>query len=91
MKQVEQLFARVMREALLLRQPIVNEVKIFLPFFNFMKRPQTKFYAHTMSDFHVTRSTKSKFIIRSNLCCSTVFLFIYIVLTLQQQVSIWFL
>jgi len=29
-------------------QPKVNKVKIFLPFWKFMKRPQTKLHAHTM-------------------------------------------
>jgi len=44
-----------------------------------MKRPQTKFHAHTMSDSNVIRSKMSKFIIgskfivTSNFSCSTVF------------------
>jgi len=51
-----------------------------------MKRPQTKFHAHTMRESQVITSKKSKFIIRSKFCCSTVFfLFIDILLKLQQQ------
>jgi len=44
-----------------------------------MKRPQTKFHAHTMRESQVIRSKKSKFIIRSKFIvrskfsCSTVF------------------
>jgi len=41
-------------------QPKVNKVKIFLPFLKFMKRPQTKFYAHTMKVSQVIRSKKVK-------------------------------
>jgi len=50
---------------LLIGQPKVNKVKTFLPFSKFMKRPQTKFHAHTMSESQAIRSKKSKFIIRS--------------------------
>ena len=38
-----------------------------------MKRPQTKFHAHTMRESQVIRSKKSKFIIWSKFSCSTVF------------------
>jgi len=41
-----------------LGQPKVNEVKNFLPFLKFMKRPQTKFHAHTMREFQVIGSKK---------------------------------
>jgi len=43
-----------------------------------MKRPQTKFHAHTMRESQVNRSKliiRSKFIIVSNFSCSTVFFF----------------
>ena len=43
-----------------LEQPKANKVKIFLPRSNFMKRPQTKFHADTMSDSKVIRSKKVK-------------------------------
>jgi len=38
----------------------INKVKIFLPFLKLMKRPQTKFHAHTMSESQVIRSKKVK-------------------------------
>jgi len=38
-----------------------------------MKRPQTKFHAHTMRVSQVIRQKKSKFIVRSNFSYSTVF------------------
>jgi len=38
-----------------------------------MKRPQTKFYAHTIRESQVLRQKKSKFIVRSKFSCSTVF------------------
>ena len=41
------------------------KVKNFLPFLKLIKRPQTKFHAHTMRESQVIRSKKSKFIIRS--------------------------
>jgi len=41
-------------------QPQVNKVKNFLPFLKLMKRPQTKFHAHTMSESQVIRSKKSQ-------------------------------
>jgi len=40
---------------LLLRQPKVNQVKIFLPFLKFIKHPQTKFHIHTMRKSQVIR------------------------------------
>jgi len=43
-----------------IRQLKVNKVKNFLPFQKFMKRPQTKFHAETMSHSKVMRS---KFIV----------------------------
>jgi len=51
-----------------------------------MKRPQTKFHADTMSDSKVIRPKmskviiRSKFIVRWNFSCSTVFSFIQILL-----------
>jgi len=39
-----------------LGQPKVNKVKFFLPFSKFMKRPQTKFHAHTTRESQVIRS-----------------------------------
>ena len=45
----------------------------FLPFSKFMKRPQTKFQAHTMRKSLVIRLNKSKFMVGSNFSCSTVF------------------
>jgi len=44
----------------LLGQPKVNKVKIFLPFPKFMKCPQTKFHAYTMTESQVIRSKKVK-------------------------------
>jgi len=41
-------------------QPKVNKVKNFLPFLKFMKRPQTKFHAHTIRESQVIRSKKLK-------------------------------
>jgi len=38
-----------------------------------MKRPQTKFHAHTTSHSNVIRQKKSKFIVRSKISCSRVF------------------
>jgi len=63
-----------------------------------MKRPQTKFHAHTMRISQVIRSKKkskfiirSRFIVRSNFFCSAVFLLnIDIFLKLQQQILICF-
>jgi len=46
--------------SLSLGQPKVNKVKNFLPILKLMKRPQTKFYAHTMSDFKVIKTKKVK-------------------------------
>jgi len=43
-----------------LGQTKVNKVKIFLPFLKFMKRPQTKFHAHTKRESQVIRSKKVK-------------------------------
>jgi len=83
--------------SLSLRQSKVNKVKFFLPFQKFMKRPQTKFHADTMSHSKVIRSKKSKFIVRSKITvrpkffCSRVFFFIIdILLKLQQQILICF-
>ena len=45
---------------LLVGQPKVNKVKIYLPSLKFMKRPQTKFHADTMSNAQVIRSKKSQ-------------------------------
>jgi len=55
-------FANSASKVIMLRlgQPKVNKVKIFLPFQKFMKRPQTKFHADTMSHFKVIRSKKVK-------------------------------
>jgi len=58
---------------LLLQQPKVNKVKIFLPFLKFMKRPQTKFHIHTMRKSQVIRQKKSNFIIRSKFSYNKVF------------------
>jgi len=55
-------------------QPKVNKVKCFLPFLKLMKRPQTKFNAHTMRESQVIRSKKSKFIIRSIFIVGSTFL-----------------
>jgi len=38
----------------------INKVKLFLPLIKFMKRPQTKFHAHTISESQVIRSKKVK-------------------------------
>jgi len=38
-----------------------------------MKRPQTKFQAHTMKEFQVIRSKKVKIYHRSKFSCSRVF------------------
>jgi len=43
-----------------------------------MKRPQTKFYADTMSDSKVIRSKNVKFVVTSNFSCSTAFFLINI-------------
>jgi len=57
-----------------------------------MKRPQTKFHSHTMRESQVIRSKKSKIIIRSkfivgsNFSCYSFFLFIDILLKLQQLI-----
>ena len=59
-----------------------------------MKRPQTKLQAHSMRETQVIRSKKSKRIIRSkfifgsNFSCGTGFVFINILLKLQQQILI---
>jgi len=63
-----------------------------------MKRPQTNFHAHTTRESQAIRSKKSKFINRSKcrLCLNQTFLatqfflFINILLKLQQQVLICF-
>jgi len=55
------------------------EGKIVLTFSKFMKRPQTKFHAHTMREFQVIRSKKSKFTIGSNFSCSTVYFYRYFI------------
>ena len=47
--------------------------QIFLPFWKFLKCPQTKFHAHTMRESQVIRSKKSKFIIRSKFSWSSFF------------------
>jgi len=70
------------------RQP---KVKFFLPTSKLMKRPQTKFHTHTMRESQVIRSNKVKVIIGSNFSCNTVFfLFIDILVKLQQQILICF-
>jgi len=51
---------------------------------------KTKFHVHTTRESHVVRSKKSKFIVRSIFSCSTLFLFIDILLKLQQQTLICF-
>jgi len=51
---------KLKREALSLGQPKVNKVKIFILFKKFMKRPQTKFHAGSMSDSKVIRSKKGQ-------------------------------
>jgi len=53
-------------------QPKINQVKIVVPLLKFMKRPQTKFHADTMSDFKIITSKKDKFIVRSKVFCSRV-------------------
>jgi len=55
-----------------------------------MKRPQTKFHAHTMRESQVIKSKNSKFIVRSKFSCSRVFFFIGTLLKLQQQLLICF-
>jgi len=61
-----------------------------------MKRPQTKFHAHTMRESQVIRSKKVKFIIRSKFiagstCVAEVFfVFIDILLKLYQQILMFF-
>jgi len=74
-----------------------SKVKFFLPLLKFMKRPQTKLHTHTMRDSQVTIGQKkskfiikSKYIVRANLSCGTFFLFIDILLKLQQQILIHF-
>ena len=51
------IYSMTAKAILLLGQP---KVKAFLAFQKFMKRPQTKFYADTMSDSKVNRSKKVK-------------------------------
>jgi len=78
-QQVENIFNVCPTHYLFLKKPKFNKVKFFLPFLKFMKRPQTKFHAHTKREVQVIRSKKSKFIIRSKfivgskVSCSTIF------------------
>ena len=53
----------------------INKVKNFLPFIKFMKRPQTKFHAHTMRVSQVIRSKTVKIYRQAKFSCSTVFSF----------------
>jgi len=62
-----------------------------------MKRPQTKFHAHTMSESQVIRSKKSQNLslcqnlsLGQNFLAAQFFLFIDILLKLQQQIVICF-
>jgi len=79
-----------------LGQPKVNKVKHFPPFSKLMKHPRTKFHADTISGSKVIRSKKVKFIIRPNLSLGQnflqhiFFLFIDILLKLQQQILMCF-
>jgi len=68
-------------EKLINGQRKVNKFKIFLPFSKFMKRPQNKFHAHTMSQPKVIRSKKSKFVVMSKFLAAEFFLFIDILFT----------
>jgi len=52
---------------LLLGQPKVSKVKIFLPFLKFMKRPQTKFHVHTMRVSQLIRSKSQNLPLGQNL------------------------
>ena len=77
---------------LLVGQPKVNKVKIFLPFLKFKKRPQTKFHAHTMRLSQVIRSKKVKILSLGQIFFAAQFflLNIDILLKLQQQILICF-
>jgi len=79
---------------LLIGQPKVNKVKTFLPFSKFMKRPQTKFHAHTMSESQAIRSKNQNLSLGQNLSffflTTQFYLFIDILLKLQQQTLICF-
>jgi len=80
-----------------LGQPKVNKIKIFLPFLKLMKRPQTQFHAHIMREYQVIRSKKSQnLLLGENLSlgqtflATRFFLFIEILLKLQQPILICF-
>ena len=72
-----------------LGQPKVNKFEIFLLFWKFMKRPQTKFHAHTMRESQVIRSKKSQsqnLSLCQNFLVAKFFPFIDTLLKLQQQI-----
>jgi len=68
-------------------QPKVNKIKIFLPFWKFMKRPQTEFHAHTMRESQVIRSNLSfcQIFLQQSFFSSSI-----VLLKLQQQILICF-
>jgi len=65
---------------------------MFLPFFKFVIRPQTKFHGVAMCDSKVIRSEKVKFFIWSkcsvgqNFLQQNFFMFVYILIEVQQQI-----
>jgi len=44
----------------LVGQPKINKVNFFMPVSKLLKRPQTKFHTHTMSDLKAVKSKKIK-------------------------------
>jgi len=56
----------------------------FFCYFKFVKRPQTKIHADTMIDSKVIR-LKNPNLLWDQICCSTVFFLVDILLKLQQQ------
>jgi len=61
-----------------------------MPFSKFVKHPQTKFQADTMSHSIVIRCKMSKCFVKSKFSCSRVFLFIDILLKPQQHTLMCF-
>ena len=64
--------------------------QIFKPVLNFIKRPQIKVHTDTTSDSKLWSQKKAKFIVRSKSSCSRVFVFINILLKLQQYILMCF-